>query len=125
MMHKVTAFLRSQGRNAWLFYGHLEVYVRRSSRQVPPKHVVVSTFDVANVSSTIPGNGVFTRWLDELLPLLTASGFDVVRIENVQTDRFADYFRKRGWAETNSDTAPCFTKQLKDRRVHDSIQTGT
>lgn len=71
--------------NHWLKEDGLEIYVRKS---LPYKGLI----ELANINAVKPGNGAFTRFLERIdhLPL---------KVENVVTDRFADFFRRRGWVE--------------------------
>jgi hypothetical protein len=71
--------------NAWLRENGLQLYVRKS---LPYKGLI----ELANVNAEKMGKGAFTAFLDRIehLPL---------KVENVISDRFADFFRRRGWHE--------------------------
>ena len=71
--------------NEWVREEGLEIYVRKS---LPYRGLIM----LANMKATSPGHGAFKRFLASInhLPLI---------VESVITDRFADFFRREGWAE--------------------------
>lgn len=77
--------LESRAHDAWIREEGLSIYVRKS-------RVYKGLIELANINAKKPGNGDFTRFLGRIehLPLL---------VENVITDQFADYFRRRQWVE--------------------------
>lgn len=77
-------FLASRFTNQWIVEDGLNLYVRKS--------IYKGLIELANINAKKCGKGAFTRFLDahEHMPLL---------VENVITDRFADYFRRRLWVE--------------------------
>lgn len=103
----IRAFLQSRQRNAWVGTGNAEgvvkVYLRRSARNKPGTKEFYSALDIANVDITPPGQGTFTRLLADITQLAIEYGFLALYVENVLDPRFANFFRKRGWLEVNSD----------------------
>lgn len=89
-MSKLSEFMDSPRTNDWLQIGDMLVYVRKG------RHVcndqLLNTIDVANVSvhPDCQNQGIFTQFLNEVETL----GLPV-HIENVLTERFANFFRKR------------------------------
>lgn len=109
---EITHFLQSGISNKWLLIGGIEVYVRKSKRINPcipitnkPEHI--RCFDVANVISHNSGVGEFKHFF-ETLKLLKEAGFAAIYIENVLSDRFANFFRKTGCVEMDLDPSPSF-----------------
>lgn len=86
-------------------------YIRVTKRYVEGK--VVNTIDLANLKVEPPrkqGEGVFTAFLVHMEA--EAKRLDrVVFVENVLEDRFQEFFRKRGYAETDT-IPPCFWKSF-------------
>ena len=105
---EVTTFLDSGLSNQWLLVGNLEVYVRKSHRFNPhfPKErkALIRCFDIANVSCGHKGCGEFNNFL-QTLKVLSNHGFQAIYIEQVLTNRFADYFRKMGAVEVQDLTS--------------------
>lgn len=89
--------------------------MRKGIHYHPIRREPINCLDIANVQVSNPNNGVFTRWLDKSINLAQKWEFDAVYVENVLTDRFADYFRRLGWIET-SHTPPCFFMLLSTSR---------
>lgn len=109
---KVLSFLKSGLRNRWIAIGNLEVYVRISLRNNPRfhrKHKIapIKCFDIANVVSHDNGVGIFTQFFESLKEL-KEEGFEAIYIEQVLSERFADFFRKHGCVEINVSSIPSF-----------------
>jgi len=98
---QIEEFLRSRNSNQWLSIGPLEIYVRQSVRQNPNKHGLIRTFDIANVSCGHKGCGIFSN-IFETLEDLSSYGFGAIYIEQVISDRFAEYFRRKNCKEVKS-----------------------
>ena len=101
---EVKEFLDSGMTNKWIKVGNLEIYVRKSSR-TNPRHRAkygkfVSCFDIANISCGCKGVGEFSAFLKSL-SVLKEFGFEALYVEQVLSNRFANYFRRLGWIETN------------------------
>ena len=101
---EIKMFIESGNQNQWLTIGDLEVYVR-SSHRLSPKHrakhgILIRCFDIANVACRHKGCGTFTEFLKSL-GNLNEHGFQAIYIEQVLSNRFAEYFRHLGWIETN------------------------
>lgn len=100
-MHLLQAFLAGPQRNDWITFPNLTVYLRKSRRLHPTSREVIKCFDIANVSTTVQGQGIFTAWLAMVQAELQGLDFDAIYVESVQTDQFADHFRKLGWVESS------------------------
>lgn len=87
---KIKQFIYGSRRNAWLNYLALDVYMRKAKRSV--EGIMVDCLDVATVTVTLPGQGDFTRFIGELEEI----GYPIF-VENVQTERFANFFKGRGY----------------------------
>jgi hypothetical protein len=106
------------GRNAWLSFGPLEVYIRKS--EIPTE--LGRNLQIANVS--VPAqeqqHGHFTRFLDMIETYARDNQWDSVYVENVLNpvlERFLlkhgyDVFKKHGWAQW----PPCLYKRIEHVR---------
>lgn len=105
---EVTTFLDSRLSNQWIQVGSLDVYVRKSHRFNPrfPKETkaLIRCFDIANVTCGHKGCGEFGNFL-HALRVLSEHGFQAIYIEQVLTNRFANYFRKIGAVEVQDLTS--------------------
>lgn len=105
---EVTTFLDSGLSNQWIQVGSLNVYVRKSHRFNPrfPKETkaLIRCFDIANVTCGHKGCGEFGNFL-HTLRVLSEHGFQAIYIEQVLTNRFADYFRRLGAVEVQDLTS--------------------
>jgi N-acetylglutamate synthase-like GNAT family acetyltransferase len=109
--YTIEEFTRSRFRNLWIQpREHVYAYVRKGDHLHPLKKTPLKCFDIANVqvSDTVQEKGIFTAWLAEVMAESKRLGYEAVHVENVLTDRFADYFRKRGWTETSHLTPSFF-----------------
>lgn len=95
---EIRDFVMSKHSDQWLQFGTIEIYVRQTVRQNPLKHGLIRTFDIANVSCGHKGCGIFTQLFDSLEDL-SSYGFGAIYIEQVMTDRFADFFRRKNCTE--------------------------
>lgn len=93
----VVRFLASKSRNEWLSTPEMEVFVRRSKRCHPISQRAIKCFDIANVTVNNREQGVFTSWLGELQKIVLDAKFDAIFVESIMTERFEQYFIKRGW----------------------------
>ena len=91
-MTKLADFMKSNHNNEWLAIGNMMVYVRKG-RHAFGSLGLIDTIDIANITvqPDYQNQGVFTKFLEEAETLGLA-----VHIENVLTERFANFFRKRG-----------------------------
>lgn len=110
-LKKFHFFLQGPTRNAWLKEEKYEYYVRKTRRILPPKRdgILRMTLDLANITGYDRGKGRFTPFLERIEKQAFDANFKAVFIENVVTERFADYFRKHGYEELPS-LPPCFYK---------------
>jgi hypothetical protein len=72
---------------------------------------LIKTFDIANVrvDGNKQGEGIFSKWLREVIMEAPLLGFEAIHVENVLTDRFADHFRHDvRWIEVLM-LSPCTT----------------
>jgi hypothetical protein len=116
-MSKLRAFLQGPARNAWLSTDGMHIYLRKGPRRLN-RQIYENVLDIANVSvrsAAQEGKGKFTKFFNEVL-LATQEGFDAIYIENVLTERFANFFRRQGWQESvpgEGDGPPCFYKLME------------
>ena len=73
----------------------LRIYVRRAYRFFDGQ--LVSVLDLASIEANPQGKGRFTKFLEFVEDLLLP--FAGVYVENVQTARFAEFFRRRGYKQ--------------------------
>lgn len=94
---QIKLFLDSGIPNQWLKIGHLEIYFRKSYRLDPrvnkKHHRIIRCLDIANVNSSCKGSGEFAVLFKQLKNL---EGFEAIFIEQVLSNRFADFFKKNG-----------------------------
>lgn len=102
----VREFLRDMpARNKWINTHAYKVYVRRCTNR--------QRFWIASVEVYKPGQGTFKNIiLPACIEAARREGYVEIIIENVLSDRFADYFRKEGWRENTLPGASCFHKDL-------------
>lgn len=96
---ELSNFVESGRPNAWI-YGDgdsFSLYVRNTKRR--GEGGLERSLDIASVEVAKKGEGSFKQMLDTIEEVALLKGFDMLYVENVQTDRFADYFRKTGWKE--------------------------
>ncbi len=103
IIEQLEKFLQSDFSNQWLSNELMkEVYVRKSHRRL--SDVTYHCLDIANVHVFLTGQGTFTRFLAEVIEI---NPFQVIYVENVLTNRFANWFRKNNWIEIPA-LAPSF-----------------
>lgn len=118
MFDELEQFLNDpSARNRWIVIGAYKMYVRKTHR-VFFGDKLVYCFDLANIQCELPGSGQFPRVLDEIEIYCNVHDIPVLHVESVLTNRFCEFFRRRGgWNEvTNRGIVPSFYKVL-DRRV--------
>ena len=101
-MRSLAAFLSDDSQSEWVCHGGLTIYVRKTMGDGKFRDRY-GDLQIANISAKTPGAGQFTGLLDILIHQGTA-----VYVENVLTDRFADYLRRKGFVETPNTSPPCF-----------------
>lgn len=108
------AFLASPRRNEWLAYDTMKVYVRKSNRMLPASREPVRCLDIANiqVEPEVQNTGIFSVWLKDALEQALLADISAVMIENVLTERFADFFRRQGWQEIPNESQSHFFQPL-------------
>jgi N-acetylglutamate synthase-like GNAT family acetyltransferase len=110
-------FTAGRVRNLWVTpSAHLTAYVRKATHLHPITKQPIRTFDIANVSvdATVRGKGEFTAWVEQIIPEAKLLGYQAIHVENVLTDRFANWFRQDGrWIET-SHAVPSFFFVLEE-----------
>lgn len=84
MLLNFEQFVASDHRVLWISEPGIQLYVRKS--------IHPGLFDLANLTANKPASGAYTRFLKRY------EGY-AFRVENVVTDRFANYHRRRGWVE--------------------------
>ena len=93
-------FLSGSKRNVWIYGDGFKVYLRKSRR------LQGHCLDIASVDveAETQGKKRFTGILMTVEGLAIGSGFDGVFVENVLSERFADFFRKNDWREIGAET---------------------
>ena len=92
-------FINGYNNRSWLKFGHLAVYIRKSIRYKEP------CLDIANVSvnQKHQNKGIFIKFLE----IVEAKNIPIF-VENVLTERFANFFLKRGYEQVNQELPKCF-----------------
>jgi hypothetical protein len=118
LVQQIKSFIESsESRNSWFSNKNIEVYIRMSWRNIGEEELV-KVLDIANISAKKTGEGTFTELLNELEMYVKDSLVtNCIFIENVVTDQFAGFFRKRGYIEKNIcggmfPGTPCFYKVI-------------
>lgn len=91
----INNFLKYEARSVWLHNEYMSVYVRSSTRVLGGARLKV--FDIANVTTTPQGSGVFTDWLSHVEETCPRHGIEAVLIENVLTPQFEQFFVRKGF----------------------------
>ena len=92
-------FAASELRNAWIKPPGLTIYIRRGIRQHSR-----GDFQLANLYADEPGNGAFTRFLDEWEPRYS------FYVENIFNERLRFYLERRGYEYTFNELPYCMVK---------------
>ena len=90
-LEKVQDFISGHQKNAWLDFGPMEIYVRKSTRSFRETGIVYC-FDIANINiiDAEQGKGRFTGFLTSMKDIARKNGFDVIFIESVINKKFAE-----------------------------------
>jgi len=89
--------------SGWITSSQGAVYVRKGVHLIDGR--LVTTLDLASIDMVAPGQGHFTRFLEQAKDL---NPWDAIYIENVLNPRFAEHLRRSGWSEIPNQDAPCF-----------------
>lgn len=115
-------FLRGENDAEWLegragfMRGGFRVYVRKGLRNDPSTGETLPTLDLANIQVDKKGRGTFTDMLEAAKDVARENGIKALYVENVLTDKFANYFEnKEEWVRDLS--------YHPDERVRDVVQT--
>lgn len=119
---ELNAFMDSGRRNAWIYGDEnargepaYSLYVRNAMR--PDLHGnMVKSLDISSVQVAETGQGRFQQMLDVIERVGHAKGMDILYVENVQTEKFANFFRRLGWDEEPRLARydePSFIKRIK------------
>lgn len=124
-MYTLEEFIK-QGkiRNSWVEFGPLSAYVRKGYHTVDGR--LITTFDIANVvvaDESKRGRGAFRSFLIELRGILRFElppnqCPEALYVENVQQERFRNFFRANGWTEIPCPESlgdPCFYLMFEAR----------
>lgn len=81
--------------NKWLQDETMQVYVRRSGRYVDLGlgADIVSALDISSVEVVYQGKGRFTKFFEYAQ---VVNPWEILYVENVLTERFAEFFLKQG-----------------------------
>ncbi|KKM19949.1 hypothetical protein LCGC14_1650490 [marine sediment metagenome] len=91
--------------NTWLQHPQLEIYVRSSYRYFVTEGISVfktprrKTFELGNIIAKISNKEYFIDFIHELMRKLEKTNYEVLFIENVLTQRFANFFINLGFTE--------------------------
>ena len=88
ILNKISIFLDSGLRNAWIDNDSIKIYIRKSKRVF--KGNVYDFFDFANIEVTEPGTGLFTKILEKFEEIYPTKN---IFIESVLTERFSNYIK--------------------------------
>lgn len=102
-------FVAGPSNNGWFYSPDMQVYVRKGWHFNLKLMTAVHTFDIANITVTASGTGVFTRWYAQVREWAKDAGFTAVFIEQVSNTDFANSLAKRGLQEQEG---PCFFDML-------------
>ena len=103
-----------EGRNAWLEYGPLQVYIRKS--QIPTE--IGPNLQIANVSVApeFQHKGHFTRFLRLIETYAVQHQWSAVYVENIINPVLEDCLRKHGYTVFTkiglSEYPPCMFKRM-------------
>jgi hypothetical protein len=108
---RILDFFESDMRNAWIEHGGQSLYLRKALHWIGgPEHLRM--IDIANVETPEKkqGKGRFKQNLAVITGEALTRGYDGIYIENVLSDRFAEYFRREKWIELDMALTdlPCF-----------------
>lgn len=98
---------RSKTRdNQWVVAPNLSVYLRKGQRYFGD--LVLTSFEIASieVEESHRGQGCWKKFIAEIQAYNLSQ--DIIFVENVLTDQFADWFRKNGWNEDKRTPVPSF-----------------
>lgn len=114
-MHKaIQAFLAGSQRNSWVKIPGMRIYLRHATHLIRTEGEpqMVSCLDLASLEAAKPGKGVFTRFLTEFEQYMdTAYPDKAIYVENVMSERFASFFRRRDrYIECNAPDM-CFIRK--------------
>lgn len=82
-----------------LYNGRMQVYIRVGAMPLPDRQIN-KTVQIANVEvrEDCQDQGLFTKFLTEVEEVCDSNDLTLM-MENVMTERFANFFRGRGWHE--------------------------
>jgi hypothetical protein len=98
-------FLAGNQRNAWIVYGPMQMYMRKS-RRLFNDPTMIDCIDLANFTIENPadqGKGTFTRFFAELLEKTPLP----IYVENLFNERFEQSLVRRGFKPLGGNP-PCF-----------------
>lgn len=109
------SIIKTMGMRSWVCDENLNIYMRRGYHCLYKGAISDVCLDIANVEATSPGNGAFTRFLEQVEEKVRQSeACHHVFIESILNVRLAGYLKRRGYASTvNSNTlAPNMFKRF-------------
>lgn len=107
LQHSLLEFLNASfPRNKWIYTNRYRIYIQRDLNK--------ERFWLKTVAVTKPGKGTFKNViLPTLEDTLLKANYRELIVENVQTDRFANFFRKLNWIETTDGATYTFKTYLR------------
>lgn len=112
-------------QNTYLKHPQLSIYVRSSYRYFVIDETPIfktpqrKTFELANITAKIQGKGYFTDFLHTLMRELRKTDYDILYIENVIEERFANFFINLGFTEYVTAIYFSYPKSFYKEITHD------
>lgn len=112
LIKKISALVSLRLGRAWFKDSDMKVYVRVGRRMIEGS--IRETIDIATIEVFKPGQGTFTRFLEQVEELAAAGPIHTIYVENVLESRFAEFFRKRGYSVSPyAGETPCFYRRFE------------
>lgn len=116
-MKPLIEFIESKHMNAWLAFGHMDVYVRKGNHYINGEFVPASQcFDVASVEvvEKYQGKGQFKTFLRTLRDILPRYGFRYLYIENLLNERLEAFLIREGFTYQERSVPPSYWELLRN-----------
>ena len=111
--NEIKQFLKTGKRNQWFELRGMRVYLRHGFHSIKNAQLaaVANCIDLASVEVYNEGKGTFTKFLDKLEVLMDEIPDKSLYVENVLSERFANFFRRRpDYIECNAPDR-CFLRK--------------
>jgi hypothetical protein len=97
-VHDIDRFMSSKDRSVWVENSTIKIYVRKGMHILDRPGEVELCLDLATIEVRRPSNGYFTWLLPHLEQIAFSRGMPVY-VESIVTDRFYEFFLKRGYSK--------------------------